>query len=241
MPALRWFELSGNPDAVRNHYSDPPDLSPFLLREIFLYGHDATLTLAGELSRPPDSSIKDQSAVASLSLIFWNVLDLSQNGVLVDCKLKVELTQNDKGNISISADGSGSTLSATCRCFDIYGFGVYSDDYVQQNRKTLLAYHNVWNSCLISLCDAGYELELIGEPDPNGYASHCGWRATRDGVVLEAGNPTELLGLAGLHQNATKSIDEDYWWRVDGPNLTAELEDAWWRKWHGEKPRDQPD
>ncbi|MCA9029974.1 MAG: hypothetical protein KDA66_04150, partial [Planctomycetaceae bacterium] len=80
-----------------------------------------------------------------------SVVDLSQDGVLVDRKLDVEISQSDNGNIAISANGLGNTLSATCKSFDIYGFRVYSDDHVQQNRKTLFTYRNVWNSCLISL------------------------------------------------------------------------------------------
>ena len=71
MSALRWFELAGIPDAMRNWYADPPDLSPFLLREFFLYGHDATLTLAGELSRPPDSSLDDPSDGTGFGFLDW--------------------------------------------------------------------------------------------------------------------------------------------------------------------------
>ncbi len=237
---MPWFELSENPDAVRNHYADPPELNPFVLRELLLYGHDATLTLSGELSRPPDSTIGDPSAVGSLALSFWNVTDVTQRGVLVDRPSNVTLSKSADGLIHITATAEGDAFSATCKSFDILSFSVYSDEKPKRNRKTLFSYHNVWNSCLIQLRAAGYDLELVGDPDPNGYASHCGWHASQAGVVLKAANPIELLGLAELHRNAAAPLDEDYWWRVDGPNIVSELEAEWWRQWHGNKPIGQP-
>lgn len=234
---LLWHELADNPESVRSRYTDPPALSPFMLRELSIYGHDATLTLVGELSRAPDSSIDDESAVASLGLVFWNVADVALDGSLVDRALTLEIKRTDDGNISVAVHGSGHRLSATCQSFEIVSFDVYSDLSVQRNRSTLFAHPNVWNSCLLRLRNAGYDLELKGAPDPAGHASHCQWHASQDQVVLKAANPIELLGLAQLHRGATEPANDPYWWHVDGPDIVTDLEDAWWRTWRGDKPR----
>jgi len=91
----------------------------------------------------------------------------------------------------------------------------------------LFSYLNVWNTCLLILRQRGYRLFLLGDPDEAGYISRCTWNAEKDGMKFRADNPIELLGLIAIRDHQCPQADTPYWWRIEGPNLMAELESAW--------------
>src|SRR5262245_42735765 len=91
----------------------------------------------------------------------------------------------------------------------------------------LFSYPNVWNTCLLIVRERGYRLFLLGDPDENGYITRCTWNAEKDGMKFRADNPIELLGLIAVREHRCADADTPYWWRIEGPNLVAELEAAW--------------
>jgi hypothetical protein len=91
----------------------------------------------------------------------------------------------------------------------------------------LFSHLNVWNTCLLILDERGYRLYLTGDPDERGTISHCAWNAEKDAMKFRANNPIELLGLVGIFEHHRPIEDTPYWWRIDGPNLIAELEADW--------------
>jgi hypothetical protein len=86
---------------------------------------------------------------------------------------------------------------------------------------------NVWNTCLLIVRQRGYRLFLLGDPDERGSISRCGWYAEKDGMKFKGANPIELLGLIAIRDHQCPPTDTPYWWRIEGPNLVAELESAW--------------
>ena len=91
----------------------------------------------------------------------------------------------------------------------------------------LFSYPNVWNTCLLIMRQRGYRLFLLGDPDEGGSISLCTWNAEKDGMKFRAENPIELLGLIAIREHQCPAAETSYWWRIEGPNLIAELESAW--------------
>lgn len=86
---------------------------------------------------------------------------------------------------------------------------------------------NVHRSCLALMLRRGWSLRI--EPGP--YEA-CDARldtfiATRDGTLLRADNPLELLGLAALHEHHHPHDGQPYWWHVepDDNDFLERLED----------------
>jgi hypothetical protein len=68
---------------------------------------------------------------------------------------------------------------------------------------------------------------LLGDPDENDSIAKCSWNAERDGMAFRGNNPIELLGLIAIRDHHCPESDAPYWWRIEEPNLIAELESAW--------------
>ena len=79
----------------------------------------------------------------------------------------------------------------------------------------LSSYLNVYNTCLVLLRRKGYEL-VLEKPET--------WIAKKDGFVFRADNPIELLGLVGIREELKPTADVENWWKLDEPNVLAELE-----------------
>ena len=91
----------------------------------------------------------------------------------------------------------------------------------------LFSYPNVWNTCLLLLRQRGYRLFVIGDEDAQVAISQYSWNAEKDGLKFRANNPIELLGLIAIREHHCPPADTPYWWRIEGPNVIAELEAAW--------------
>jgi hypothetical protein len=86
---------------------------------------------------------------------------------------------------------------------------------------------NVYNTCLRILRSRGFELEVSGEAESDGsYPISCHWIARKDGFYFCGDNPIELLGLVAVYDHVRPSVDEPYWWAVEGPDLWTELKEA---------------
>ena len=92
---------------------------------------------------------------------------------------------------------------------------------------SLSSHINVWNTCLHILRARGYTLAVIGDPEPDGsYPVTKSWVAMKDRFNLTADNPIELLGLAAVSEFTGPTQYRPYWWKLDGPDITAELLEA---------------
>jgi hypothetical protein len=93
----------------------------------------------------------------------------------------------------------------------------------------LFSYPNVWNTSLLILQVREYRLFVLSDDDDYD-AVRCVWCAEKDGIRLKGDNPIELLGLAAIQEHLCPAEVKPYWWRIDGPNLVAELKAEWKRK-----------
>jgi|SRR6516165_9201291 hypothetical protein len=91
----------------------------------------------------------------------------------------------------------------------------------------LFSYPKVWNACLLILRERGYRLYILRDSDEIDSTTACTWCAEKDGMKFKADKPIELLGLVAIREHHGQSRDTPYWWRIEGPNLMAELEEAW--------------
>ncbi len=46
-------------------------------------------------------------------------------------------------------------------------------------------------------------------------------------MCFRAENPIELLGLVAIRDHHSAETDLPYWWRIEGPNIIAEIEARW--------------
>jgi len=223
---MRWYELCDNPAAVASKYGDPSSLDTLVISELTIY--DSSLRVFGDLSRPPDDCAAGD--VASLGLALWDVVDLALAGSPARTSAGLSLSRLSEGHLRFELTATEFRLSVQCKRAMIESFRVFSDEHVRRNTQTLFSYHNVWNTCLFVLRSEGFELNLFGDPDPRGGPSQCQWHASRNGLVLKAANPIELLGLAEVARRAEPQPPRDYWWRKNGPDIVSELYDAWRKK-----------
>jgi hypothetical protein len=81
----------------------------------------------------------------------------------------------------------------------------------------LSSYLNVYNTGLVLLQRRGFALGYNKTDDT--------WTATKNGFELLAENPIELLGLASFleEMNPADHADE-YWWKIDKPDLLTVLD-----------------
>ncbi len=80
----------------------------------------------------------------------------------------------------------------------------------------LSSYPNVFNTCLVILRRDGFDLAYDKTTDA--------WSAEKEGFSFRADNPIELLGLAAIYQKLQPKEQREYWWKIDKPNVLAELD-----------------
>ncbi len=229
---MRWFEFCDNPAAITGLYDDPPDLSPFRIESISLYTD--LIWIEGDLSRAPDKRAQPhEQDVARLSLMCYSASQLRLENCIPSETVDLSISKRDTRTLHVSIQSRDFSSFFDCGEILIGDCTIFSQEKVQRKKSTLFTYPNVWNSCLLTLRDLGFTCKVMGDRDPDGKESHCHWHATKGHRELKAINPTELLGLAQLSELAHLDNTEDYWWRVDGPNLVEELTAAWRRRWEG--------
>ncbi len=91
----------------------------------------------------------------------------------------------------------------------------------------LASHLNVHNTCLRILRSRGFELEVTGDPEPDGSCPvEKHWIARKDGFYFCGDNPIELLGLVAVYDYVKPTEDRPYWWRVEGADDVGELLEA---------------
>lgn len=91
----------------------------------------------------------------------------------------------------------------------------------------LSSHPNVYSSAIALLDIKGWTIKI----DPGAYELEDSrlnnYEATRDGIVVYAPNPLELLALAAIHEYHHPHSKEPYWWCICGkdPDLLERLED----------------
>jgi hypothetical protein len=81
----------------------------------------------------------------------------------------------------------------------------------------LSSYINVYNTCLLILRRKGYALNFEKSDTTET------WKAEKGSFEFTGDNPIELLGLIGIYGELDPVNDSEYWWRIEGPDLMAEL------------------
>ncbi len=91
----------------------------------------------------------------------------------------------------------------------------------------LLSHVNVHSSAIALLDLNGWTIKIVPAPYELEDSRFDSYRASRDGTVLFASNPLELLALAAIHEHHHPHPNEPYWWRIEPtePGLVDRLED----------------
>jgi len=80
----------------------------------------------------------------------------------------------------------------------------------------LSSYPNVYNTCLVLIERRGFKLSYDRVADA--------WYAAKDGFTLRADNPSELLGIVTIFEELKPNTHDEYWWKIDEPNLLSQLD-----------------
>lgn len=80
----------------------------------------------------------------------------------------------------------------------------------------LSAYLNVYNTALVVLQRKGFSVRFD--------AQHEHWHASKDGWDFLADDPMQLLGLAAIYEHRAPKKKEEYWWKIDEPDLFSQLD-----------------
>lgn len=88
---------------------------------------------------------------------------------------------------------------------------------------------NVHNTCLNILKKRGYKL-WIDSDAPDADLLDCFWFAEKNGYIFMAGNPIELMGLAGIYEFKNEPLVEEkpYWWLVNEENVYDRILEKKW-------------
>lgn len=81
---------------------------------------------------------------------------------------------------------------------------------------SLSSYPNVWNTALVILQKKGFAVCHD--------AANQKWTAEKEGWDFVADDPLELLGLVGVFEHHNPTNQEEYWWKIDHPDLLAQLD-----------------
>jgi hypothetical protein len=75
---------------------------------------------------------------------------------------------------------------------------------------------NVFNTALVVLERKGWALR---------YDKAQGWWfAKKDGWEFLADDPMQLLGLVAIYEHHAPKKKEEYWWKIDEPNLLSKFD-----------------
>ncbi len=80
----------------------------------------------------------------------------------------------------------------------------------------LSSHLNVYNTALVILERKGWSLSFDKPRDV--------WFAKRDGWELLADDPMQLLGLVRIYEHHSPNTKQEYWWKLDEPNVLAKLD-----------------
>jgi hypothetical protein len=164
----------------------------------------------------------------NLALGLWQLSELSIQGVPQNTVGTLSIAATDDSQIAFVFASESMSCRGTAKSLSLVSISPKINDPLSVRGPRLFSYSNVWNSCLLLAQAKGFTLRLIGQPDERGSISRCGWRAIKDDrTELTADNPIELAGLIAQYEHHRPQRDENYWWRIDGPDLVTELIEQW--------------
>ena len=80
----------------------------------------------------------------------------------------------------------------------------------------LSSYLNVYNTALVVLDRKGWSLRFEKAQDR--------WYAKKDEWEFLADDPMQLLGLVAIFENRAPKKKEEYWWKIDQPDLLSKFD-----------------
>ena len=86
----------------------------------------------------------------------------------------------------------------------------------EDNMPDLSAYLNVYNTALVVLQRKGFSVRFDAKNER--------WFASKNGRELLADDPMQLLGLAAIYEYHAPKRKEEYWWKIDDPDLFSQLD-----------------
>jgi hypothetical protein len=231
---MEWLNACTNPSVVTSRYAAVPPLDPFPVYDCQLDGFFPAFNVSGYLPRLPDNPNLPQGQVperADLFLAFLDLSDFSVSGIPDRLGGPLRINKASDSGTRFAYESAGFRFSGVCTRAVIGGIGIsakFDPNHHEPRGPRLFSHHNVWNSCLLLLREFGYTLRASGHAAHRDYPSRLRWHAAMpDGTELSADTPIELLGLASLHRYHRPSVDESYWWRIEGPSLLGDLIDQW--------------
>ena len=89
----------------------------------------------------------------------------------------------------------------------------------------LAAHCNVFNTALVIARRKGWELEILWPEGDLSEDNLESYQATKDGWVLVAYDPIQLLGLIAIHEHVGPKEHKSYWWseKNNGEQVLDEL------------------
>ncbi len=78
------------------------------------------------------------------------------------------------------------------------------------------AHLNVFNTALVILQRKGWELRFD--------SSQEWWFAEKGGWTFLADDPMQLLGLVAIYEYQQPKAKEEYWWKIDEPDLLSAMD-----------------
>lgn len=230
---MRWYQLCANPGVVETEFRDPPEIDHWSIYHVE-FQNELFVLVSGTIPFTPDSVNGIDNRVpknAELALSFNDISSIEMSCRPGGITGGLTLSERPNGSIEFEFQSEGFQFEGSCRNVTINYLSLTYEQTsnIRSSRGAqLFAFRNVWNTCLALMQDYGYDLRIVGSPDANGTVSKCEWTATQaDGTKLTASNPIELLGLVSLHRHQSPTTNEEYWWRIEGPNLVNELIQNW--------------
>jgi hypothetical protein len=235
---MQWLDLCSNPGAVSAYYSSAPSLERFEVVEAVLMRYSPSIHLSGVVPVRPDKYVAQgegqQPDGVTLTLAFWHLSDLSVEGLPQGEAGSLCVVPGDENRITFDFRSPGMTCRGIAKSVVVEGISPRTTSPATVRGPKLFSYRNVWNSCLLLARSKGFSLQLVGHPDERESTSWCRWRATKeDGTELTADNPIELAGLIALYEHHRPAQGQDYWWRIDGPDVLTELQEQWSARYFG--------
>lgn len=231
---MEWYEVCHYPTTVTRRYEEVPALDPFPIFDWQVLSSRPTLRVGGYLPRLPDHLDLADGLIperAELYLTFGDISDLESSGWPEDPGGELQIVKEGDDEVRFHYESPTFRFRGACRGVSITGVGIdarFDPDHRKPRGPRLFSHYNVFNTCLLLLREYGYSLRALGHVVHRDSPARLTWHAEKeDGTRLTGNSPIELLGLVGLHRHHRPEINEDYWWRLEGPNVVRELIDAW--------------
>lgn len=234
---MEWHDSCVSSSLVTTRYATVPPLEPFPIVDCSFEPGLPSFDITGWLPQLPDDLRLPAGRIpdrAELWLSFIEIRELSLSGFPDLRGGRLQISRQGDAGTRFRYDSATFHFEGICDRAVIAHFRVsarHDPEHREPRGPRLFSHVNVWNSCLLLLREYGYTLKAVGWAAARNNSERLQWRAsTPDGADLRADSPIELLGLATLHRHQGGTVNEPYWWRIDGPPLVSELIDQWQRE-----------